>query len=113
MKAVFDTNILIDYLNGVQQAKEEINLYSHCLISSITWMEVLVGANEENEPIIRAFLSQFEQIPVTEEIAEKAVSIRRGKKYACLMPLLKQRLILKMRCLFPEIPRTFLKVILV
>jgi len=80
MKAVFDTNILIDYLNGIQQAKEEIDLYSHCLISSITWMEVLVGADEENEAIIRAFLSRFKQIPVTEEIAEKAVSIRRGAK---------------------------------
>ena len=53
MKAVFDTNILIDYLNGIQQAKKEIDLYSHRLISSITWMEVLIGANEENEPIIR------------------------------------------------------------
>ncbi|HBS25958.1 MAG TPA: VapC toxin family PIN domain ribonuclease [Gammaproteobacteria bacterium] len=80
MKAVFDTNILIDHLNGIAEARKEIKRYSRILISSITWMEVLVGASEEEEPLVRAFLSQFEQIHVTGEIAEKAVSIRRGSK---------------------------------
>ena len=80
MKAVFDTNILIDYLNGIEQAKDEINRYSHILISSITWMEVLVGTTKDNEAITRAFLSRFEQIPVSSEIAEKAVSVRKELK---------------------------------
>jgi predicted nucleic acid-binding protein len=44
MKAVFDTNILVDYLNGFPQAAEELNRYSQRLISQITWMEVLQGA---------------------------------------------------------------------
>ena len=87
MKAVFDANILIDYLNGIEQAKDEINRYSHILISSITWMEVLVGATKDNEAITRAFLSRFEQIPVSfeqipvsSEIAEKAVMVRKESK---------------------------------
>ena len=36
MKAVFDTNILIDYLNGIDQAATELSLYSESLVSVIT-----------------------------------------------------------------------------
>ena len=44
MKAVFDTNLVIDALNGVAAADTEYKRYSEVLISRITWMEVLVGA---------------------------------------------------------------------
>ncbi len=44
MIAVFDTNIVIDALNGVVQADAEFSLYERVLISRITWMEVLIGA---------------------------------------------------------------------
>ena len=44
VKALFDTNILIDYLNGFEQAKAELARYSDKAISLITWMEVIVGA---------------------------------------------------------------------
>ncbi len=44
MKAVFDTNILIDYLNGFKQAKKELSLYEEKLISVITRIEVMTGA---------------------------------------------------------------------
>lgn len=30
MKALFDTNILIDYLNGIEAAKDEINRLGFC-----------------------------------------------------------------------------------
>jgi predicted nucleic acid-binding protein len=41
MLAVFDTNIVIDALNGVIEADTEYNRYERVLISRITWMEVL------------------------------------------------------------------------
>lgn len=49
MKAVFDTNILIDYLNGRIEAETELARYRERLISRITWMEVLVGAESDGE----------------------------------------------------------------
>ncbi len=47
VKALFDTNILIDYLNGIPQAREEVALYDDSAISIISWMEVMAGASEE------------------------------------------------------------------
>jgi len=49
MKALFDTNILIDYLNGIGVARSELALYEQPMISSITWMEVMVGASGADE----------------------------------------------------------------
>lgn len=82
IKALFDTNILIDYLNGIPQAKAEIERYDRPLISVISWIEVLVGAKSEQEhDAIKAFLAQhFEQIPLNIQIAELSVSIRQSKR---------------------------------
>ena len=46
MNAVFDSNIIIDYLNGVREAKQEVALYQNCSISIITYIEVLVGVKD-------------------------------------------------------------------
>lgn len=80
MKALFDTNILIDYLNGIETAKEEIKRYPYIAISLVTWMEVMVGAKPEEEPAIRQFLARFALIPLNTSIAERAVEIRRATK---------------------------------
>jgi predicted nucleic acid-binding protein len=80
MKALFDTNILIDYLNGIAAAREEIERYERPLISPITWMEVMVGAQEDEEPPIRAFLQRFSQVPLDTAVAERAVAIRRIRR---------------------------------
>ncbi|WP_308167144.1 MULTISPECIES: hypothetical protein [Symbiopectobacterium] len=43
--ALFDTQILIDYLNGIAQANDILDKFNHKpAISVITWMEVMVGA---------------------------------------------------------------------
>ena len=60
MKALFDTNILIDYLNGIDAARQEIARYEYASFSLITWMEVLVGTAAEEEPIVREFLHRFQ-----------------------------------------------------
>ena len=44
VKALFGTNILIDYLNAVPEARAELSLYAEKAVSIITWMEVMVGA---------------------------------------------------------------------
>lgn len=76
MKALFDTNILIDYLNGIPAAKKELALYTSHAISIVTWMEVLAGGAPEDEAITRKFLAVFDVIALDERIAARAVELR-------------------------------------
>ena len=77
---LFDTNILIDYLSGIPQARLEMERYSQRAISIITWMEVMAGTTQEDEKQIRAFLLTFSVQPVTSEVAERAFDLRRQRK---------------------------------
>jgi predicted nucleic acid-binding protein len=81
MNAVMDTNILIDYLNGSSKAKHELDAFETLYISLVSWMEILVGAQEgEEETVVREFLRRFRVHPVDEGVAERAVEIRRKNK---------------------------------
>ena len=40
VKALFDTSILVDYLNAVPEARTELQRYTEKAVSIITWMEV-------------------------------------------------------------------------
>jgi predicted nucleic acid-binding protein len=78
MQVVFDTNILIDYLNGIGAARTEISKYPKGLISILTRMEVLVGVKDVREEMqVRLFLNRFKTIALSDEIAESAVRIRK------------------------------------
>jgi predicted nucleic acid-binding protein len=77
VKALFDTNILIDFLNAIPQAKQEINLYREKAISIVTWMEVLVGAPAAVEQATRDFLAGFEVVGLEGTIAEGALALRK------------------------------------
>jgi predicted nucleic acid-binding protein len=78
VKAVFDTNILVDYLKGVRVAKEELDRYRVRQISIITFIEVMVGAkNAAEESAIRSFLATFEVLDLSTGIAQEAISIRK------------------------------------
>lgn len=80
VKPLFDSCILIDYLQGLPEAREELKRYDRSAISIVTWMEVMVGADASVEAATRAFLSAFETIGVDAEIAERAVAIRRERR---------------------------------
>jgi predicted nucleic acid-binding protein len=77
VRALFDTNILVDYLNAVPAARTELQRYTDKAISIITWMEVMVGANEHFEAETRGFLNDFNILVVDDRVAERAVSLRR------------------------------------
>ncbi len=79
MKGVFDTNILIDYLNGHAPAAAEIAKHNDRIISRVTWMEVLVGVKPHEESTVRTFLSGFKIAELTPAVSEEAVRIRRTK----------------------------------
>lgn len=81
MNAVVDTNILIDYLNGLKKARRELDSFDALYISLISWMEILVGAAEgDEESEIREFLRRFRVHPVDEGVAKRAVEIQRREK---------------------------------
>jgi hypothetical protein len=84
VSVLFDTNILIDYLNGVELAKIELERYADKAISSITWMEVMVGATPDTEAAIKRFLITFINLPIDERVASVAVMLR--KKYGVKLP---------------------------
>ena len=78
MRAVFDSNILIDYLNGISAAADELALYDEKVISVITFIEVLVGANNPNEEqLLRNFLSAFKVQALSSAVADlSAVTVK-------------------------------------
>ncbi|MCG1018676.1 MULTISPECIES: type II toxin-antitoxin system VapC family toxin [Burkholderiaceae] len=80
VKALFDTNILIDYLSGISAARKELERYEYRAISTITWMEILVGAATEEESVIRAWLGSFDVVALDNAIANRAVEIRKTKR---------------------------------
>jgi predicted nucleic acid-binding protein len=82
--ALFDTNILIDYLRGVDAARTEIARFETRAISAITWMEVMVGASVANERATRDFLDGFDHVPLDDAVAEQALVLRR--RYRLKLP---------------------------
>lgn len=78
LRAQFDTNILIDYLNGIPQAKREIEKFPDRAISLITWMEVMAGTPTRCEAETRFMLSRFTCLAITPKVAERAVMLRRS-----------------------------------
>jgi len=77
MNALFDTNILIDYLGGIEAAREEIARYRKPCISPITWMEVMLGAQPGEASLVAQFLARFAQIAIDADVASASVAIRR------------------------------------
>jgi hypothetical protein len=77
VKALFDTNILIDFLRGIPAARDEVNRYEDKAISVVTWMEVMIGAPLSAERGTREFLDGFALVGLNETVAERAAMLRR------------------------------------
>lgn len=75
--ALFDTNILIDHLNGIPEARDELDRFENRAISIITWMEVMVGASADLVEPTRLFLDGFTVVALDDEIANRAIDLRR------------------------------------
>ncbi len=85
MKLLFDTNILIDYLNGRPEARIEIERSQQRYISIITWMELLAGVQDDaEEDVVDMFLREFRVVDLTRRIARDAMAIRRTRQIKLL-----------------------------
>jgi predicted nucleic acid-binding protein len=80
MDAIFDSNILIDYLNGIPQAKLEMDLYTRRSISIITWIEVMCGTDSSDERTTRRALLAYHVFPLTPAIAERVFILRKERR---------------------------------
>ncbi len=80
VKALFDTNVLIDYLNGVKNAKVELARFDDKAISVISWIEVMIGTTPATQASTRAFLAGFALMPINERVAERAVALCQDKR---------------------------------
>lgn len=77
---LFDTNIVIDYLNGKDYAKTLIDERPHRSISIITMVEILCGIPESQEQVVHRWLYRhFNVISPDREVVIEAVNIRRQK----------------------------------
>jgi hypothetical protein len=79
VKAVLDSDVLIDYLQGVPAAREELALYRRPLCSIISFMELLAGARTAAErQAAEALLASLGRVELTEAVARRAVELRQS-----------------------------------
>jgi len=80
-RAVFDTNILIEYCRDIPGAVRTVEQCADRLVSQITWIEFLVGVPETEQERMGAFLREnFDIIHLDEDISAQTVSLRRMNK---------------------------------
>lgn len=80
-RAVFDTNILIDFSRSDARALDLIRSCPDRWISVVTWTEFLAGVPPEKEEQARAFLENTFDIHYPEEsVFERTLELRRGSR---------------------------------
>ncbi|NRR29218.1 PIN domain-containing protein [Oxalobacteraceae bacterium] len=82
---LFDTNILIDALNGISEAADELAYWEEPAISAMTWMEVYAGASRPGEgPDIDQFMRncEFHVVPIDAELMHEAAKLVAERRHA-------------------------------
>lgn len=81
MNWLLDSNILIDYLNGIGPAADVLGKAEATSISRVSWIEVLVGAESPQQAnALRAWLARFTIIEIDAAIAERAIELRQSRR---------------------------------
>ncbi|MES2661553.1 MAG: type II toxin-antitoxin system VapC family toxin [Verrucomicrobiota bacterium] len=81
VKAVIDSDVLIDFLQGVPEAETEISRYSEPLYSVISWMEVMCGAETRLErEAAEALFKSMRIVELSSQVAQKAVEERKTSR---------------------------------
>jgi predicted nucleic acid-binding protein len=78
--AQFDSDILIDALNGVEAARAEIRRAGRKSISRISWTEVMSAADPASVKAVEAFLGCFQVEEVGDAFARRAAALRAERK---------------------------------
>lgn len=78
--AQFDSDILIDALNGIDAARVEIRRAGRKSISRISWTEVMAAADSRTLRAVEAFLGCFRVEEVGDAVARRAAALRAERK---------------------------------
>lgn len=78
--AQFDSDILIDALNGHRPALAEIRRAGSKSLSRLSWIEIMAGADEKSARAVESFLSSFTIDEVTEAISRRAAQLSIDRK---------------------------------
>jgi predicted nucleic acid-binding protein len=78
---LFDSTIVIDFLNQIPGAATALRTTERPAVSVITWIEVLAGARTPAaEEAARALLATFDVLSLTADIAESTIVLRRESR---------------------------------
>jgi predicted nucleic acid-binding protein len=78
VKALIDSDVLIDYLQGVSAASEEMARYREVRYSIISWMEVMCGAETvEEAEAAKILFDSMSRVELSPEVAARAVDERK------------------------------------
>ncbi len=81
MIALFDSNIVIDYLNGIPEAAQELTQYRRAYISPITWVEAQVKCPPGLEAATRSAIDGiFKCVELTEATLQESLNLRRSHR---------------------------------
>lgn len=78
--ASFDSNILIDALNGHQRAHAELERVDELWISRVTWIEVMSRVDDVTVGRTRSLLSAFMIDELDETIAARTAALRSERR---------------------------------
>ena len=86
IEKLVDSVIIIDHLNGIEAGTKYILGLDpgKTAISVITRAEILVGIEETDEDVVKAFLDQYRLLCIDKDIADLAAALRR--KYHWKLP---------------------------
>lgn len=75
---LFDSNIIIDYLNGIEEAHDELGYWDEPAISVVSWMEVRANIKPDEEAKFELLFNEaaFEMIRIDDAIMTAAARIR-------------------------------------
>lgn len=80
-KRLYDTNIIIDFLNGTPYAKDCVESCTDRALSIISVIEILFGIPESQERLVHHWLHQdFKVFTIDESLTLKTVQIRKEFK---------------------------------
>ncbi len=78
--ASFDSNILIDALNGIERAYAELDRVEESWISRVTWIEVMSRVSDMTIGPTRLLLSACKVDELDEAIATRAAALRNERR---------------------------------
>jgi predicted nucleic acid-binding protein len=80
----FDTNILIDWLKDIPEAKAELRSYPRHRMSRVVWTEILAGEEPAHRDQTSDLLDAFDIVEVDRRVATVAADIRHSTRMKLL-----------------------------